>query len=245
MDSIRQIKLSYKEDFRIACMINHLNYKSVLQYFVDHVSFYVFIGGNMASAYIWATAVCVECREAIGEKKEPVKDQHTQQVSLKHIKLLAAVIADSDLTDKIAKSKSVMKEWSAEMPKLQDYFHEIMLANEGSLQLSFDFNLLCSLNGISVQNLLQYFIDHISLARERAVNLLQIVKTDPSTSLLLSLASADQGDQSKILPKQNIYRAYGLRLLKLDKKQKEESNIENRIVNYSVFYLDWYHALID
>jgi len=244
MESIRQIRLNYREEFSIACTINNINYVDLLQYFVDHVSFYVFIGGNTTAAYLWATQVCVECKEAFGARVETIKDQKVQQVALKFIKKLTALIDYTDHIESTSKSNSLMKMWEQEMlPLTATYINQIELPNKGELQLSFDFNLLCSMNGISIQNQLQYFIDHLSLAMERATNLLEIIKTSPSVAVLLSLISSEEVVKNRTLPKQAIYRKYGLQLLKLDKKQKEENNLENRILNYRTFYLDWYHAL--
>jgi len=243
MYSTRQINLSYKDDFRIACKINNLNYADLLQYFIDHVSFYVFIGGNMAAAYLQATMVCIDMMDTIGRRVEEVKDKKIQQISLKYVKMLTKLIHHTNNKEGTAKSKTILKDWSDEMLPLTGYFQEIKLLNDGKLRLSFDFNLLCSMNGISIENQLQYFIDNISLARSRANNLFQLEQADPCNAVLLSLVSSGEGIKDKVLPKQAIYRKYGLRLLKLDKKQKEESNLENRILNYSAFYLDWYHAL--
>jgi hypothetical protein len=243
MDSKRQIELSYTEDFVIACTINNLNYTDLLQYFINHVSFYSFIGGNVAAAYLWATTVCIESREAIGKKVKVVTDKTVQQISLKYIKMLTALIRQTDHKATETNSRELMKAWSGEMLLLTNYLQEVDLAGSAKLSLSFDFNLLCSMNGITVQQQLQYFIDHISLARQRASSLLHGTNNDPSTALLLSCVSSDKRVKGKLLPQQHIYRKYGLQLLKLDIIQREESDLATRILNYSAFYQDWYHAL--
>jgi len=243
MDSTEQIELSYKEDFRVACLINNLSYKDLLQYFIDHISFYVFIGGSLPAAYVWSTAVCIACREDSGGRAKPVQNQQIQQISLKYIKVLTAFIQAAEKRGAVADIDAVMEQWSREMLPLTHDAKEITLAGTGTIWISFDCNLLCNLSGINVKDLLQYFINHVSLARERAINLLQHVEDDPSTAVLLSLMRSYSSSASKILPYQEIYKAYGLRLLKLDKKQKEEINPEIRLLNYSAFYLEWYHAL--
>lgn len=245
MDVIGQIKLSYTEDFKIACKINNLEHERLLQYFIDHVSFYAFIGGDMELPYLWATTVSIDCKEIMGKKVEAVKDQGIQKISLKYIKMLTALNIEEDLSASAASAKSIslMKTWAAEMGPLANYPAGIQTSSGEELKLTFDFNLICSMNGVSVQHQLQYFIDKISLANERAVNLIQPVKTDPSTAVLLLLVSRHEGVRDKILPHQELYKKYGLWLLKLDKKQKEENDLENRIRNYSAFYLEWYNAL--
>ena len=242
MDSTRQIKLSYKEDFEIACTINNLNYTDLLQYFIDHVSFYVFIGGNMKAAYIWATKVCIECGDAIGGQATAVTDKSIQQISLKYIKMLTLLI-ERDEAESLNKSTYLMQAWSDEMRSLTSYIKTIQLPNKDELYLSFDFNLLCSINGLSIQQQLQYFIDRLSLARVRANNLLEGTTADPAASVLFALISSDSRLKTKLLPRQDIYRKYGLQLLELDKKLRGENNLKTRILNYRAFYQDWYQAL--
>ncbi len=245
MDIKGQIKLDYPEEFRIACKINNLQHGELLQYFIDHVSFYAFIGGDMEIPYLWATTVCIECKEFWGKTVEAVTDQAIREISLKYIKKLTALSLETDLTKSAETSKSIllMKKWALEMTPMTDYQSGLNTDTGLKLKLTFDFNLLCRMNGVDIGLLLQYFIDSVSLARERAVNLYREVRTDPSTAVLLILVANHEEIKNKVLPRQEIYRQYGLRLLKFDKKQKEERNLDSRIKNYSDFYREWYNAL--
>lgn len=240
-----QIKLDYTEDFRIACRINNLKFEELLQYFIDHVSFYAFIGGDMEPVYLWATIVSINCREAEGGAVETVTDGNIQRISMIYIKKLTALLLEKGLSKNIETVRSIalMEKWAAEMLPLTDYPDEVETDSGLSLKLRFDFNMLCRMNGLDVQQLLQYFINTISLARERAINLLVEVRADPGTSVLLFLVSYHDEVKNKILPQQDIYKQYGLKLLRLDKKQKEEADLDTRIKNYRAFYLDWYNAL--
>lgn len=245
MDVKEQIKLKYPDEFRIACRINNLRHADLLQYFIDHVSFYAFIGGDMELPYMWATMVSIDCKEFWGKEVDTVSDQQVRDISLKYIKKLTALSLETNLTkgSETRKSNALMKEWSGEMFHLTDY-QTICYTEAGEVfNITFDFNLLCRMNGVDIRLLLQYFIDNVSLARERAVNLFKEVKLDPSTAVLLMLVAHHEDIKNRVLPQQEIYRQYGLRLLKLDKKQKEEKDLENRIKNYSAFYREWYNAL--
>lgn len=247
MNVIGQIKLNYTEDFKIACKINNLRHEELLQFFIDRVSFYAFIGGDMEAAYLWATNVTVDC---IGELEnsvaETVKDQKIREISLKYIRMLTSLNLEIDGDKRLVsqRSISIMKEWSLEMFAVTNYLNWVETPFGEKLRLTFDFNLLCSMNGINIDQHLQYFINHISLAKERAVNLFQTPKTDASTALLLLLVSSHEEIKDRILPNQDLYKKYGLWLLKLDRKQREENNLENRIYNYRIFYRDWYNALL-
>ena len=245
MDVQGRIKLNYTEEFRIACKINNLKYGELMQYFIDHVSFYAFIGGDMQAIYLWATTVCIDCKEETGTTIKTITDQEVKNISLKYIKRLTMLSQESTLSSKTEVSRSVlvMKEWAAEMTPLTDYLTELYTESGQVLKLTFDFNLLCRMNGCDAELLLQYFIDKISLARERATNIFQLVKTDPSTAVLLLLVSGHDAIKNRIMPQQHIYKKYGIQLLELDQRQKQEINLQKRISNYSIFYKEWYNAL--
>lgn len=245
MNTKGQIKLNYPEDFRIACKINNLRYDELIQYFIDHVSFYAFIGGDMEPSFLWATAVTIECKELLNKPVETITDARIQEISLRYIKQLTALHLDTDFSRDIEtlKSVSLMKDWSVEMLPLTDYKMDLYTDDNQFFSLTFDFNLVCRLNGIDAELLLQYFMDSISLARERALNVIQEIKITPGIAVLLMLVGDHEEVKNRVLPQQEVYKKYGLRLLKLDKRQKMELDLENRIQAYSAFYRDWYNAL--
>ncbi|QNK62159.1 hypothetical protein H7F33_16660 [Pedobacter sp. PAMC26386] len=245
METKRQIRLNYTQEFKIACKINNLRHEELLQYFISHVSFYAFIGGSMEAIYLWATTVCIDFKEEYGGEAHPVTDQRIQEVSLKYIKKLTALNMDHGSPKTIAYYKNVfiMKEWASEMLPITDYEAAVETVDGGLLQLTFDFNLVCRMNGTQIQGLLQYFINKVSLARERALNLHKIVKTDPGTAFLLLLVSHHDSLRNRVVPQQEMYKKYALQLLKLDEKQGGEVRLENKIRNYNIFYLEWYNAL--
>ena len=239
------MKLTYTEDFKIACKINNLKHEELLQYYIDHVSFYAFIGGETDLVYHWANQVNIECEKIFdGVTDEHVNDS-IQKIILKYVKQLAGLSINDKLSkeDKIESSVVIMKAWSIEMIPLINYERQFNIGDGHLLDLTFDFNLLCRVNGISLTQSLQWFIDNISLARERSINLLDTVKTNPSMAVLLLVIISNNEIKDRIMPHQEIYKKYGLQLLKLDKKQRQEPNIRERTNVYSAFYLDWYNTL--
>lgn len=111
-----------------------------------------------------------------------------------------------------------------------------------TLNLTADFNLLCHLNGLNALQILQYFIDNTSLAEDRALNLYEIVDINPSTAVVLLMLVRDK-TKSKHLLQEKIYVEYALKLLELDERLEDESNIPYKIKQYQHFYFDWYNAL--
>jgi hypothetical protein len=245
MKAIGQINLNYPEDFRIACKINNLRHDELVQYFIDHISFYAFIGGAMEPPFLWATAVSIECKDAMHKPVATITDPQVQEISLRYIRQLTALQLQTDFsrTEESSKSISLMKAWSSEMIPLTDYVIELHNQDNHCFSVSFDFNLICRLNGFEAELLLQYFIDHISLARERAVNVIEQSKVTPAVAVLMLLIGNHQDFKNRVLPQQEVYKRFGLQLLKLDKKQKKEFDLESRIKTYSTFYREWFNVL--
>ncbi|MGY0040373.1 hypothetical protein [Pedobacter sp. NJ-S-72] len=159
METKRQIELNYTQEFKIACKINNLKPEELLQYFISHVSFYAFIGGNMEAIYLWATTVCIDFKEEYGGEPHPVTDHRIQEISLKYIKKLTALNMNYEAPETLENYNSVfiMKEWAAEMLPVTDYEKQVQSSDGVLLNLTFDFNLVCRMNGTEIQGLLQYF----------------------------------------------------------------------------------------
>ena len=239
------MKLNFTEDFKIACKINNLKHEELIQYFVDHVSFYTFIGGEMGPVNQWATKVCIDCENVFDGIVDRENDNEIRRISLKYIKKLTALSLGDEITaeEKMMHSGVLIEQWSQEMSPLTNYKKELDLGEGKLLYLTFEFSLLCKMNGVIFEQLIQCFIDSISLAKERAVNLHEMVEINSGMAVLLLILISNNEVKNRIMPHQEIYKKYGLGLLKLDKKQREEFNLQNRIDAYRSFYLEWYNAL--
>lgn len=246
MHVVEKIRLQYPADYAIACKINNLKHAELLQYFIDHVSFYAYIGGKMDSVYLWATAVVTEFKVEEHQKAPPATDPRIREISLKYLRILTS-LSEETLPlgeSETRRSLSVMKSWSEEMFPFTNYKKHIETFTGEKLDLTFDFNLLCSVLAMSSDQLLQYFINHISLTKDRVENLFGTGRTTPAMAVLLLLVSSHEETKSRFLPHQEIYKKFGLALIKLDRKQYSEADPEKRIAVYDAFYLEWFETLM-
>lgn len=245
MDSKGQFGLLYTEDFSVACAISYLKQEDVLQYFINRVSFYAFNGGEMEAVALWATRIIVDCKEFTQAEVAPVNDRKVQRISLKYISLLSDLAASTHLStvDKMKESFYIMQEWEADMLPLTDFPKTFYLNEERFLVLTFDFNLLCRMNGLNQQQALQYFIDQISLARDRAVNLIGFVESNACMSLFGMMKLSRSMQQFKLPIQQDIQRWYQEQLLRLDESLRNEPDMGLRITAYRDLYTEWYHTL--
>lgn len=238
--------LTYTEDFSIACTINYLKQEDVLQYFINRVSFYAFNGGEMEAVALWATNIILDCKETIGAQVKPAIDKRVQRISMKYIGLLYE-LQDNNLlstVDKMRDSFYLMKDWENEVLPHTDYPESFKLDEQRVLLLTFDFNLLCKINGVSAGEALQYFIDQISLAKQRAVNLLVFEGTSASMSLFGVMLLSQSMKNVQLPFQEDIHQIYTDRLFSLDESLKEEKSVEKRLRMYQAFYSEWYGELI-
>lgn len=245
MDFKGQFRLNYPEDFRVACAINNLKHKDVLQYFVDNVSFYAFNGGDMEPVILWATDIIIDCRETVAQEIEPEKDQRIRRIALKYILLLNDLSEGMKLSPsaKLKESAVLMEEWKQEAQPYVIDVESFPLDETNAVKLTFDFTQVCKMNGISVTQGLQYYIDHISLPKDRAVNLLEYVETHPCMALFGTIMFSNSAKTERIPVTQEIQLLFAERLLLLDEVLKEEERVETRISKYRAFYAEWYDAL--
>jgi hypothetical protein len=238
--------LTYTEDFSIACTINYLKQEDVLQYFINRVSFYAFNGGEMEAVALWATNIIIDCKEALGVKIRPSVDKRVQRISMKYIGLLYDLQANDELStvDKMRESIYLMQDWETEMLPHPDYPETFKLDDDRNLLLTFDFNLLCKMNGVSATEALQYFIDQISLAQQRAVNFLIFQGTSTSMSVFGVMLLSRSMKKVQLPFQEDIHLFYTDKLLALDERLKEEHNIAKRLSVYKAFYAEWYSELI-
>jgi hypothetical protein len=245
MDSKERVRLTYTEDFKVACTVNNLRHEEVLQYFINRVSFYAFNGGEMEAVSLWATSIVVDCKTEVQARVQAVTDRRVKRVSLKYILMLSDLNDNTYLStvDKMKESFLLMKEWETEMSPLVDYPTSFQIDEYRSLLLTFDFNLLCRMNGVATNQVLQYFMNHISLAYERALNLIEFVETNSCMSLF-GMMRLSLGNKKNAIPiHQEIHKLYGDRLLLLDDRLKKEESLEKRTAVYRAFYKEWYNSL--
>lgn len=245
MKSKNALELNYAEEFRVACTVNNLRYEEVLQHFIDSVSFYVFIGGEIDAASQWATQVMVECRDNFDSKPVMVDNEELRRTCIKYVELLMELSNSTHLSAKakVRKSYSVMQSWSQALAEQAEYQQQVEVNSNYELSISFDFNLLCLMTGICAEQALQYFIDTVSLAEDRALNLYEVIKINPGTAFTLLLLVRDSATKNIRLPQEHIFIKHGLKLLDLDELLEEENYFEYRVKAYRKLYLEWYNAL--
>lgn len=245
MDSKGQFGLLYTEDFSVACAISYMKQEDVLQYFINRVSFYAFNGGEMEAVALWATRIIVDCKENYQAEVTPANDRRIQRISIKYISLLSDLTENTHLStvDKMKESFYIMQEWEAEMMPFADFPKTLFLSEERFLVLTFDFNLLCRMNGLNPQQVLQYFIDRISLARDRALNVISFVGTDACMSLFGMMKLSRSMKQHKLPVQQDVHQWYNEKLLALDETLRDEPDMALRISAYRKLYSEWYNTL--
>jgi len=245
MNSKGKFGLIYADDFSVACTINNFKKEEVLQYFINRVSFYAFNGGEMEAAALCATRIVVDCKDVNDAAPTPVTDRKIQYISLKHIVMLSDLEGSIYFSpaDKMKESFIIMKKWESEMMPYVDYPKTFELGDEQFLILTFDFNLLCKMNGVTAQQVLQYFVEGVSLAVDRALDISGITDKDTRLAMFRMMVLSRSMKKDRLPAEQDIYEWYSDRLLALDERLRKEQDMERMISVYKAFYADWYSTI--
>jgi len=245
MDSKGKFGLIYADEFSVACTINNFKKEEVLQYFINRVSFYAFNGGETEAASLSATRIVVDCKTVHNATVSAVTDRKIQLISLKYIAQLSDLEGSIyfSASEKLKESFLLMKEWETEMMPYVDYPKTFELGDEHFLILTFDFNLLCKMNGVTAAQVLQYFIDGISLAIERANYISEPIEEDIRISLFSIMVLSRSMKRNRQPVEQDIFEWYTERLLSLDERLKRETRMDKKVGVYNAFYLDWYNTI--
>lgn len=246
MEANVQRGLQYTDDFRVACVINDLKEEDVLQYLINRSSFYAFNGGDMETVSLFATAVVMECKESQQAKTTALTERREQLISLKYISMLSELNQESGLSavERMRQSFQIMKDWDNHLSGQSTEQRIFEIDDQRVLVLSFDFNLLCKVNGVTPKQVLQHFINNISMARSKAMNLPGKPDSNASNALftLLRLSRSVYKSWKPLL--MDIYDWYTDQLVTLDEGLKNEINVEVRLSQYASFYSEWYSTMV-
>lgn len=235
--------LNYPEDFKVACAVHYFRQEEVLQYFINRVSFYAFNGGEMEAVALFATNIILKCKLECSAEILPVQDKRVERTVIKYIRLLSNLSDRSGLplVDKMEQSFRLMQEWEAAMSPLVNYPERMYLDDDHFLSLTFDFSLLCHMNGVGVNQILQYFIDHISLPVQRAGGAAEA--GNPVMSLFSIMLMNRAMNPIKQPNQQNVQNFYLHQLYELDMRMIDESDSISKQQAYRKLYAEWYDSL--
>jgi hypothetical protein len=199
----------------------------------------------MEALALWATRIIVDCKERVHAEVVPLNNRRLQRISIKYISLLSDLMDNPyhSTVDKMKESFYIMEEWEAEMMPLMDFPKTFYLDEERFLILTFDFNLLCRMNGLNPQQVLQYFIDMISMARDRALKIRNVSDTDACMALFGMMKMSRSMKQHRLPVQQDIQQWYQEQQPELDEKLKFEPDLQLRVCAYREFYAEWYYTL--
>ncbi|MBB6498475.1 hypothetical protein [Pedobacter cryoconitis] len=156
---MREIKtLCYPEDFRITTTATKIDVRSLLQEFVDAVSFYAFFSGQADQAGAVQVDIIWDC--LLSDKGNAIKGVAMSDITRFYMSFFTALYYEEDLSDKekLKRSRIIMRQWENEYAMVNDISSEIRLEDGSVLELSFDFKMVCKISGLLPEEILEYFM---------------------------------------------------------------------------------------
>ncbi len=231
--------LQYPDNVVEAAVIAHLDIENILQEFIDGTSFYSFYSQKIHNFNNQINDGVLDLIEQYNHAYSPVEAPDSHVLSTTYLKQIHALKSNSCLTEaeKIAAGNILMKQWEQETSALIQLPAKLMLEQHKSLQISFEFNMMCALCRMKPVHALAAFLDQISLARVQAYNQFNheiSFKRRPYVS-----------DQNIPSTQPEIRKKYEKRFTALHNRMNRVKSFDRRFDAYQAFYKQWYQELLE
>ncbi|WP_316821652.1 hypothetical protein [Pedobacter gandavensis] len=232
-------------DFKIACATYQLSIPEVLQFFIDHVSFYDSLSQKSDDLFRAATNTLLHYSVSIHRESSTSLHKY-RLVILKYIQemIKIATISKQTQSKKRKRAALLVKRVYEIIDRTKAQNTKLILEEGIVLQLSMDFCLLCEIHNCAAEEYLEYFMSKISLPVTHAqVGLNCIVENQAMGFFYKSL------DSFKVSDANSAHR--NLQVLFIDKIQELHlqlfiiRNFEKRVEKYQELYQDYYQKLLE
>lgn len=231
--------LQYPDNVVEAALIAHLDIENILQEFINGTSFYSFYSQKIDDFNNQVNDSVLDLIEQYNHAYSPVEAPDSRLLSAFYLKQMHALKSNSCLTEaeKIAGGTILMKQWEQETSALIQLPANLMLEQHTSMQISFEFNMMCALCRMKPVHALAAFLDQVSLARVQAYNQFNqeiSFKSRPYVS-----------DQNIPCTQPEIRKKYEKRFTVLHNRMNRVKSFNRRFDAYQAFYKQWYQELLD
>lgn len=231
--------LQYPDNVIEAAVIAHLDIENILQEFIDGTSFYSFYSQKIDDFNNQVNDSVLDLIEQYNHAYSPVEAPDSRLLSTIYLKQIHALKSNSCLTEteRIVAGTILMKQWEQETSALVHLPAKLMLEQRTSVQISFEFNMMCALCRMKPVHALAEFLDQVSLARVQAYN-----QFNQETSFKSRPYVSDQNIPST---QPEIRKKYEKRFTALHNRMNRIKSFDRRLDAYQAFYKQWYQELLD
>ncbi|EDM36045.1 hypothetical protein PBAL39_23597 [Pedobacter sp. BAL39] len=157
--------LEIAENFEEACGIYKVKPASMLQLFINHISFYQSLSNEFNGCYSLATNALLS--HALKDQRGPSTPFMQQRAqSIKYLAALITLVAASQPSEneKRTQSREIISKIHESVHPHATFADHIMIDETQALRLSPDFCVLCELHNYHPKEVLENFMKDISLA---------------------------------------------------------------------------------
>lgn len=235
--------LTYSEDFLIACAVFRLLPEEVLANFIRLMNYDSFMLGSKDNTTSAANRVVTAYLQPLTVPR--VIHKQYERIHKKCKKTLESIIKDQGLNpvSKTEKLKLTVDSFYHRITQRHNLSHRITLPDNRQLILNRSFVVLCFVQGIDPIGLLQYFMDHVSFARDFALNDLRESANDPFMWFVLNMAGEYFKERAE-LHDAGFYDQQK-KMRDLLEAMKAEGDYEKRLAAFTQCLKGMYQALKD
>lgn len=187
MKEERNEQLNIPMDFKMACTIYNFQIHKVLQCFIDHVSFYESLSNRTNGAYSDATSAVVSY--PANEENIPHLVE-IREIILKCVGELVSLTLQTEIDEDNKREKSIpiVSRLYKSIPSVKVKSIHLQLEKGHILMLSADFCIFCELHNCVPAQLLEHFMEKISLAETSAGIGLKVPEASPAMMFFTRLS---------------------------------------------------------
>ena len=177
------------------------------------------------------------------------KDSELRRLLIKFLGQFYSLISDFSIShaEKVRWAKLHLKDWEEKQAPLLTLPKQAILEQGESIDLPFEFSMVCRICNLSAQQVLHYFMSKFSIARIKAE--MQFVEDNPGignaaspfggSSFFSSTKEVNDSDAER-----DIRNAYEQKFIVVHASLKREKDAGKRRDTYLAFYRSWYDELI-
>lgn len=235
--------ITYSEDYLITCAVFRLLPEEVLANFIRLTSYDSYMMGSKDTTIDAANRVVTANLKRSAAPR--LIDKKYEYIHKKSKKTLESILDDTDLTriPKTKKLRLMVDSFYHHITQRHTLSHRVTLPDNRQLILTRSFIVLCFIQGIEPVCLLQFFIDHVSFAKDFALNDLKKSANDPFMWFVLNMSDEYFKDRME-LHDAGFYDQHK-KMRDLQEDLKEEGDYEKRLAAFNECMKGMYQSFKD
>lgn len=244
MTTEKDDRINIPLNFKIACTLYNLPVHKVLQFFIDHVSFYDSMSTGFNGAYSNATNTMISCPGKTKTSNTGLLPH--REMIIKYIREIIAVTMQHGTTEAKKRQKSIpiINRLYKSLPVEKKVPKVLYLNKKSTLALTIDFCVFCEIHDCGPKIYLEHFMNKISLADISARIGLQLIVENQAMAFFSKLIKGYGNLNSGIPADARLQSAFFNDVQEMRLKMDAVKDLEKQRKAFQKLYYAYYKKLL-